>query len=298
MAGNATAVPFKVALIQLTAEREFDPNIEKNCRFIRRAREEGADLVTMPENATMIEPVTSAALRKAQPEESHPGLEAFREAAAKTGAWVLIGSLSIKVTDGKIANRSFLIDGDGGIAARYDKLHLFDVQLANGESYRESDYVRPGDAAVVAETPWGPLGMTICYDIRFPELYRELARAGARYLAIPSAFTATTGKAHWHVLNRARAIETGCYVISPAQWGEHAEGRKTYGHSLVVDPWGEVVLDGDEGEGLHIVELDPAAVEKARARIPSLTHDRAHSAPGGAAPELVSVDGGRSGTDG
>lgn len=274
------AEPFKVALIQLTAERDFAPNIEKLDRFIRRAREEGADLVTLPENATMIEPVTSAALRKAEPEESHPGLEAFRAAASDTGAWILIGSLSIKVADDHIANRSFLIDGGGDVVARYDKLHLFDVQLANGEAYRESDYVRPGDAAVLAPTPWGPLGMTVCYDIRFPGLYRELAKAGARYLTIPSAFTATTGAAHWHVLNRARAIETGCYVIAPAQWGEHAEGRRTYGHSLVVDPWGEVVLDGDEGEGLHIAEIDPAEVDKARARIPSLTHDREYAAPG------------------
>ncbi len=283
------ADPFKVALVQLTAAREFDPNIAKACRFIRRAREEGADLVTLPENATMIEPVTSAALRKAQPEETHPGLDAFRGVAAETGAWILVGSLSIKVADDRIANRSFLIDGAGDVVARYDKLHLFDVQLANGEAYRESDYVRPGNDAVLAPTPWGPLGMTVCYDIRFPELYRELARAGARYLTIPSAFTATTGKAHWHILNRARAIETGCYVISPAQWGEHAQGRKTYGHSLVVDPWGEVIMDGDEGEGLHIVEIDPAKVDEARARIPSLTHDRAHSAPG-----LTVIDGTRS----
>lgn len=281
---------FKVALVQLTAEREFAPNIDKACRFVRRAREEGADLVTLPENTTMIEPVTVSALRKAETEDTHPGLDTFRTIASETGAWILIGSLSIKIADDRIANRSFLLDGSGEIVARYDKLHLFDVQLANGEAYRESDYVRPGDQAVLAPTPWGPLGMTVCYDIRFPNLYRELAQAGARYLAIPSAFTETTGKAHWHILNRARAIETGAYVISPAQWGEHAEGRRTYGHSLVVDPWGEVILDGEKGEGLHIVEIDPAKVDQARARIPSLTHDRDYKRPG-----LAVVEGARSG---
>ncbi len=277
------SAPFKAACVQLTAEREFAPNIEKATRMIRRAAEEGADLVALPENCTMIEPVQAAALRKAQPEESHPGLAAFKEVAAETGVWLLAGSLSIKRPSGKIANRSFLIDPDGAVAATYDKLHLFDVNLRDEEWYRESDTIEAGDRAVTAETPWGTLGMTVCYDLRFPSLYRALAQAGASFLTVPSAFTVTTGKAHWHVLLRARAIETGCYVIAPAQWGEHAEGRKTYGHSLIVAPWGEVLADGDEGENLIFAEIDPAEVDKARRRVPSLTHDRAFTGPEAAA---------------
>jgi predicted amidohydrolase len=273
------STPFTVACVQLTAAREFAPNIDKATRLIRRAADEGAGLVALPENCTMIEPIATAALRKAEPEESHPALPAFRAAAEETGVWLLVGSLSIKRPSGKIANRSYLIDPDGAVAARYDKLHLFDVNLRDDEWYRESDTIEPGDTAVVAETPWGPLGMTVCYDLRFPYLYRALARAGAAFVTIPSAFTVTTGKAHWHVLNRARAIETGCYVIAPAQWGEHAEGRRTFGHSLIVDPWGEVLADGGEGEGLTFAEIDPGKVAEARRRVPSLSHDRAFAGP-------------------
>ena len=271
------ANPFKIACAQITADREFQPNIDKIVRMIRRAGEEGAQLVTLPENCTMIEPVQSAALRKAQTEADHPALPAFADAAREAGVWLLIGSLSIKRDDGLIANRSFLMDERGEVTARYDKIHLFDVQLANGETYRESDYVAPGDVAVLAPTPWGALGMTVCYDLRFPHLYRALAHAGASYLAVPSAFTRTTGKAHWHTLLRARAIETGCYVIAPAQWGTHAEGRETYGHSLVVDPWGNVVADGEEGENLVMAEIDPDRVKTARRRLPSLSHDHEYT---------------------
>jgi predicted amidohydrolase len=269
--------PFKIACVQITADREFQPNIDKIVRMIRRAGEEGVQLVTLPENCTMIEPVQSAALRKAQFEAEHPALPAFADAARDACVWLLIGSLSIKRDDGLISNRSFLMDERGEITARYDKIHLFDVQLANGETYRESDYVAPGDTAVLAPTPWGPLGMTVCYDLRFPYLYRALAQAGARYLAVPSAFTRTTGKAHWHTLLRARAIETGCYVIAPAQWGTHAEGRETFGYSLVVDPWGNIVTDGEEGENLVMAEIDPDKVDTARARLPSLSHDREYT---------------------
>jgi predicted amidohydrolase len=265
---------FKIACVQLTADREFAPNIDKIIRMIRRAAEEGVDFVTLPENATMIEPVQASALRKAVPEAEHPALQAFADVVRETGVWLLIGSLSIKREDDRIANRSFLLNGNGEITARYDKIHLFDVQLANGETYRESDYVMPGNTAILAPTPWGPLGMTVCYDIRFPQVYRALAQAGARYLAVPSAFTRTTGKAHWHTLLRARAIENGCYVIAAAQWGTHAEGRETFGHSLVVDPWGEVIADGEAGENLVIAEIDPSKVDTARQRLPSLNHDR------------------------
>ena len=260
----------KIACLQVTAEREFEPNIGKLTRMIRTVAEEGAKFVLTPENATMIEPVAAAALRKAQPEEAHPALPALSDAAAKAGVWLLIGSLSIKLPGGKLANRSFLIDDSGAIVARYDKLHCFDVNLRDDEWYRESDTIHAGSEAVLAPSPWGRIGMTVCYDLRFPGLYRALAQAGADILTVPSAFTRTTGQAHWHTLLRARAIETGCFVVAPAQWGDHAEGRKTYGHSLIVDPWGEVIADGGEGENLVFGTLDLDMVEKSRRRIPSL----------------------------
>ena len=201
--------------------------------------------------------------------------------------WLLIGSLAIDLSrepgeiegERRLANRSYLIDPNGAIVARYDKVHMFDVDLAGGESYRESNAFRPGGQSVLAETPWGILGMTVCYDLRFPHLYRALAQAGADFLAIPSAFTVPTGKAHWHVLMRARAIENGCYVFAPAQWGEHAEGRRTYGHSLIVDPWGEIVADGGEGVGIISARIDAAAIAKARRMVPSLKHDRPFTQP-------------------
>jgi len=260
----------KVACLQITADREFEPNIKKLCRMIRTAGEEGAKFVLTPENATMIEPVAAAALRKAEPEDSHPALPVLAEAAAAAGVWLLIGSLSIKLPGGKLANRSILIDDSGAIVARYDKLHCFDVNLRDDEWYRESDTIEAGSEAVLAPSPWGKIGMTVCYDLRFPGLYRTLAQAGADILTIPSAFTRTTGRAHWHTLLRARAIETGCFVIAPAQWGEHAEGRKTFGHSLIVDPWGEIVTDGEDGENLVFGTLDMDLVAKSRRRIPSL----------------------------
>ncbi|MCY3829439.1 MAG: carbon-nitrogen hydrolase family protein [Rhodospirillaceae bacterium] len=265
----------KVACLQLTAGREFDPNIRKLCRMIRTCAEEGAKFVLTPENATMIEPVAAAAVRKAKTEEDHPALPALTEAARKAGVWLLIGSLSIRLPGGKLANRSFLVDDDGAVVARYDKLHCFDVNLREGERYRESDTIQAGSEAVLAPSPWGRIGMTVCYDLRFPGLYRTLAQAGADILTVPSAFTRTTGKAHWHTLLRARAIETGCFVIAPAQWGDHAEGRKTYGHSLIVDPWGETVADGGEGESPVFGTLDLDLVEKSRRRIPSLHSERA-----------------------
>jgi predicted amidohydrolase len=269
----------KAACIQFTAGREIGPNIERLLPLMRRARAAGADLIALPENATMIEPIAAQSIAKALPEEAHPALPAFRALARETGAWLLAGSLTIRLDGNKVANRSLLLDGEGEVVGRYDKLHLFDVTLRNGEAYRESDTVRPGGRAVLAPTPWGLLGMTVCYDVRFPELYRRLAQAGAAFITVPSAFTRQTGGAHWHVLLRARAIETGCYVLAPAQCGVHAEGRKTYGHSLIVDPWGEVLADGGEDEGFVIAELDTAKVEEARRMIPSLQHDRAFEGP-------------------
>ena len=273
---------FTASCIQFTSARDYEPNIRVVSDLIRRARGAGADLVLTPENTGLTEPVGKLRREKARDEANHPVLAALREVARETGVWLLIGSLAIDLSrepgeaegERRLANRSYLIDPNGAIVARYDKVHMFDVDLAGGESYRESNAFRPGGQSALAETPWGVLGMTVCYDLRFPHLYRALAQAGADFLAIPSAFTVPTGEAHWHVLMRARAIENGCYVFAPAQWGEHAEGRRTYGHSLIVDPWGEVLADGGEGVGIISARIDAAAIAKARRMVPSLKHDR------------------------
>ncbi len=201
-----------------------------------------------------------------------------------------MGSLAIRLEAERLANRSYLIDPHGRVAASYDKIHMFDVQLSEREGYRESSTFRPGARAVVAETPLGPIGLTVCYDLRFPYLYRALAHAGAKILTIPSAFTRVTGEAHWHVLLRARAIEAGAYVIAPAQCGAHAGGRRTYGHSLIVAPWGEVLADGGAEPGFVIAEIDLAAVAEARRRVPSLDHDRAYEAPERIAPPAAAAE--------
>jgi len=278
---------FTASCIQFTSARDYEPNIRLVSDLIRRARDAGANLVLTPENTGLTEPVGKLRREKARDEANHPVLASLREVARETGVWLLIGSLAIDLSrepgeiegERRLANRSYLIDPNGAIVARYDKVHMFDVDLAGGESYRESNAFRPGGQSVLAETPWGILGMTVCYDLRFPHLYRALAQAGADFLAIPSAFTVPTGKAHWHVLMRARAIENGCYVFAPAQWGEHAEGRRTYGHSLIVDPWGEIVADGGEGVGIFSARIDAAAIAKARRMVPSLKHDRPFTQP-------------------
>jgi len=266
--------PFTVACVQTNSARDIEPNIDSVTPLVRAARAAGADFILLPENVSMLEPSSRQQREKAVPEDDHPALAAFCELARDTGAWLLVGSLSIRAGDGKVANRSMLIDATGEVAARYDKIHLFDVNLGNGEHYRESKTIEPGDRAVVVDTPWGRLGMSVCYDLRFPHLYRELAKRGADFLSIPAAFTRTTGRAHWHVLQRARAIETGCYVFAPAQCGVHAEGRETFGHSLIVDPWGTILADGGEDVGFVLAEVDPAEVAAARRKIPALEHDR------------------------
>ncbi len=273
------SVRFKAACVQVTAGRELRPNLETALRLGRDARRMGADFIAYPENVTMIEPVGADAIRKALPEAEHPGIPAFRALARETGAWILAGSLSIRLSEAKYANRSLLFDPAGNVAARYDKLHLFDVDLPGGERHRESERIVPGDRAVTAATPWGVLGLTICYDIRFPQLYRALAKAGATMFTVPAAFTEQTGRAHWHILMRARAIECGAFVIAAAQCGTHAQGRRTYGHSLIVDPWGEVIADGGESEGVIVAEIDPAKAAEARRRIPALQHDRTFAGP-------------------
>ncbi len=271
---------FTAACLQLNSAREAAPNIAATGDLVRRARERGAQLIMTPEVSDMIEPKRQLRLEKAQTEAEHAMLAAFRDLARETEAWLLLGSIVVRRPDDeRLANRSFLIAPSGEIAQRYDKIHMFDVELAGGESYRESNAFRPGERAVLAPLPWGVLGMTVCYDLRFPQLYRDLAQAGAEFLSIPSAFTVPTGRAHWQVLMRARAIETGAFVFAPAQWGEHAEGRKTYGHSLIVAPWGEVLAEAEDGVGFITAEIDPAKVAEARRSVPSLKHDRAYTRP-------------------
>ncbi|MFP6749281.1 MAG: carbon-nitrogen hydrolase family protein [Alphaproteobacteria bacterium] len=277
---------FSAACVQINASNDLDQNIASLGRMIREARAAGADFITTPECAAMIEVGRDNIRAKAFVEARHPALAAFREWAVETGAWLLAGSLSVLLEDGdgdeRLANRQYLISPAGAIAARYDKIHMFDVDLPNGKKLRESNNYRPGAEAVVTPLPWGQLGLSICYDLRFPHLYRDLAKAGADILVIPSAFMQVTGEAHWHVLMRARAIETGCFVIAAAQCGEHVAGRLSYGHSLIVAPWGEVLSDGGAGEGISLADIDLAAVAKARDHIPALEHDRGYQF---AAPE-------------
>ena len=271
---------FVAACVQVNAGTEIDANLATAGDLVRRARDRGADFIALPENVAAVLLGRQMILERAHPADSHPGIPFFAELARETGATLLAGSLSIRLPGGdQAANRSFLFDPTGSVVATYDKIHMFDVDLAGGESYRESETFRPGDQAVVAPTPWGGLGMTICYDVRFAYLYRTLAQAGAEILTVPAAFTRQTGQAHWHVLLRARAIETGCFVIAPAQTGTHDRGRQTFGHSLIVAPWGEVLADAEEEVGVVTAEIDMARVAEARSAVPALRHDRAFSVP-------------------
>ncbi len=278
---------FTVACVQMTSGPEIMPNVEAASRLVREARKAGATFIVTPENTTFIDPIRERALSKAQGEATHPAIPAFQALAAETGAWLLIGSLTIKLDATTCANRSFLFSPKGKIAARYDKIHMFDVDLVNKESYRESATFRPGRQAVTADLPWGRLGLTVCYDMRFAYLYRALAQAGSSFITVPSAFTRPTGQAHWHVLLRARAIETGCFVFAAAQTGEHAEGRKTYGHSLIVAPWGEVLADAGDDVGFITATIDPAKVTEARNMVPALKHDREFSLPSDSALKIA-----------
>jgi predicted amidohydrolase len=242
--------------------------------MIAEAKAGGADYVQTPEMTNIMEVKREALFSAIVEEERDASLSAFRALARKHKIWLHIGSLAIKVSPDRAANRSLLLDPAGEIVARYDKIHMFDVDLADGESYRESRSYRAGEIAVVADLPWGRLGLSVCYDLRFPALYRALAEAGTSFLAIPSAFTRQTGEAHWSVLMRARAIENGCFVFAAAQGGVHESGRETYGHSIVVDPWGRVLTESEAEPGVLFAEIDPAEVAAARARIPSLQHGR------------------------
>jgi predicted amidohydrolase len=270
---------FMAACVQMRSSDDVAKNVREASALIREAASRGAQFIGTPENTTLMAPDGGAKLERSFPEDADPALPAFRNLAEALGIWLLIGSLAIKVSDSKTANRSFLIDPKGGIAARYDKIHLFDVDLPSGEKYRESNTVAGGDRAVLAETPWGKVGLSVCYDLRFPHLYRALAKAGAFMFTVPSAFTETTGKAHWHTLLRARAIENGAYVFAPAQGGTHANGRKTYGHSLIIAPWGEILAEGGTEPGIILAEIDPDRVADARSRVPNLQHQGTFEGP-------------------
>jgi deaminated glutathione amidase len=265
---------FKAAMIQMRSGLDPAANLATALDLIDKAKQAGADYVLTPEMTNILAAKREQLFAKIVAEEQDATLATLRELARKLAIYIHIGSLAIKASPEKAANRSFLIDRRGEIATRYDKIHMFDVDLAGGESYRESNSYRPGELAMIADLPWGRLGLTVCYDLRFPALYRALAEAGASFLAIPSAFTRQTGEAHWHVLQRARAIENGCFVFAAAQGGKHENGRETYGHSLVVDPWGRILAEGGNEPGVVMAQIDLAEVAAARSRIPSLHHGR------------------------
>jgi predicted amidohydrolase len=270
---------FRAACVQLRSGEDVAENIRVASRFIREAAKGGAQFIATPENTTLMAADGGAKLLSSFDEAHDSALPAFAALAQELGVWLLVGSLAIKVSDTKTANRSFLIGPDGAITARYSKIHLFDVDLSSGESYRESSTVEGGESAVLAQTPWGGIGLSICYDIRFAPLYRAVAKAGAFAFTAPSAFTVPTGEAHWHVLLRARAIENGAFMIAPAQGGTHANGRKTYGHSLIVGPWGDVLAEAETEPGVIFADIEPALSNEARGKVPSLRHDRAFKAP-------------------
>ena len=269
-----SAGTFKAAMIQMRSGLTPGANSDDAVRMIGEAKSAGADYVLTPEMTNILAARREQLFSVVVEEEADASLATLREVARKLGIYVHIGSLAIKISPDRAANRSFLIGPKGDILARYDKIHMFDVDLGGGESYRESRNYRPGELAVLADLPWGRLGLTVCYDLRFPALYRALAEAGATMLAIPSAFTKQTGEAHWHVLMRARAIENGSFVFAAAQGGKHENGRDTYGHSLIVDPWGSIIAEGGTEPGVIMAEINPAEVVSARARIPSLQHGR------------------------
>lgn len=265
---------FRIGLVQMRSGRVPQANLDAAAKLIGEAKRAGADYVLTPEMTNIMDNKRERLFAAIVEEENDSSLQAFRELARSLAIYLHIGSLAIRVSPDKAANRSFLIDPQGKIVARYDKIHMFDVDLDGGESYRESENFHSGEIAILTDLPWGRLGLTVCYDLRFPALYRALAEAGATFLAVPSAFTQQTGEAHWHVLLRARAIENGSFVFAAAQGGKHENGRETFGHSLVVDPWGRVLAEGGIEPGIVIADIDPAEVATARARIPSLQHGR------------------------
>ncbi len=269
------AQPFTAAMIQMCSGMSPEANLEAGSKLIRQAVSEGADYVQTPEVSNMIQPNRKALFEHLAPEEDDLSLRAYRALARELKIHLHIGSLALRFSPEKAVNRSFLIGPDGMVLASYDKIHMFDIDLPGGESYRESANYQPGETAVISDLPWGRIGLTICYDMRFPALYRALAETGASFLTAPSAFTVRTGEAHWHTLLRARAIENGCFMFAAAQAGTHESKRQSFGHSLIIAPWGEILAEGSGTEtGIIMAKIDPALVETARKTVPSLQHGR------------------------
>jgi predicted amidohydrolase len=273
----STGSPFVAAMVQMRTGLLPGPSFEQAAELIREAALQGADYVQTPEVSNMMQVNRAALFEHLADQNDDVSLKGYRDLARELKIHLHVGSLALRATPERAVNRSFLLGPNGDILASYDKIHMFDIDLGNGESYRESANYQPGDTAVITDLPWGRLGMTICYDVRFPSLYRALAEAGASFLAVPSAFTKKTGEAHWHTLLRARAIENGCFVFAAAQTGLHENKRETFGHSLIIDPWGVVLADGGTDTGVVLATIDPAKVESARRSIPSLQHGRRFS---------------------
>ena len=273
-ASTETGAPFTAAMVQMRTALRPETSLAQGIALIREAKDKGADYVQTPEVSNIIQQNRKALFELLASEEDDRSLKAYRELARELKIYLHIGSLAVRANPERAANRSFLIAPDGNILASYDKIHMFDIELDGGESYRESANYQPGETAVISDLPWGRIGLTICYDVRFPALYRALAEAGASFITVPSAFTVRTGEAHWSTLLRARAIENGCFIFAAAQAGKHESGRETYGHSLIVDPWGEILAEGGVGPGVVLAKIDPAKVQSVRKSIPSLQHGR------------------------
>ena len=268
---------FRVALLQMQTGNDLGANLDAVRTMTREAARGGAQFVLTPEYTLMMDGSGRVMRERALDAEGEPGLSGLRALAREHSVWLLVGSLTLNTLDtqgGRIANRSYLIASDGSVVAAYDKIHMFDATLPDGKVIRESSAYCPGERAVIADTPWGRIGLTVCYDLRFPHLYRALAKAGALYLTIPSSFQRSTGKVHWHTLVKARAIENACFVFAPAMCGEHPGNRTTYGHSLVVDPWGEVLADGGDAPGIVFADIEPSRIGRIRGMLPCLEHDR------------------------
>jgi len=270
---------FKAACVQLNAGNDLAANLRAIESSVREAAAHGAQLVTLPEYAALLDGSGRVMRENSFTEDVHPALATCRALARETGVWLLAGSVTIRIDDSFMANRSFLFAPDGAVVARYDKIHMFDVTLPSGKVIRESSAYRPGDRAVMAQTPWGLIGMTVCYDLRFPQLFRALARAGALFLTVPASFQRETGVAHWHSLLQARSIENLAYVVAPAMCGEHPGGRSTYGHSLIIDPWGKIIAELGTEPGICYADINPDEVLRVRTMLPALTHDTDFIAP-------------------
>jgi predicted amidohydrolase len=270
---------FRAACLQLNSGNDLRSNLETVAAMAREAAANGADFVLTPEYALMMDGSGRVMRERALAEDGVPALGELERLAAELKVWFLAGSLTLRTGDGRLANRSYLLSAAGEVVATYDKIHMFDVTLPDGRTIRESSAYRPGDRAVVGGTPWGRLGMTVCYDLRFPALFRALAQAGADFISVPSSFQRQTGKSHWHVLLRARAIENACFIFAPAMCGDHPGNRQSYGHSLIIDPWGEILAEAGEEPQIIYADIDPSRVARVRGMIPSLEHDRPFSGP-------------------